>query len=482
MWQVFQNKGKLKLEEEKQQQEDLIKEQLKALKLDHELQYGKITQRGLIAKMKLDEENEKAKEKKAAATAKVNDTQEVKTPSQMIEEKKKLSYLQMARLGYQEVINAIIRPPRAKYKMGALGPSEFSFCGEEFIRKDCTLMTERGYNIECSHWLPVRRKSDQIPVVVYMHGNASCRGEALPQLSLLLSMGLSVFSFDFAGSGNSDGEYVSLGYYEREDLTCVVAHLRASPSVSKIAFWGRSMGAACALMFGGRDTEISCMILDSPFCDLVQLAEEMVEKGREQGMIVPGVMLSAALQMIQFTVQKNANFNIRDISPVRHAKDCKMPALFVAGKHDDFIKKHHSEIICEQYAGESSLLVVPGDHNDPRPKVMLDRAVTFLEECLEIPKNCALPVPPSMNLQVPPWYHGRVQEPWSPQSPKTTNEEDDDSLSSADSEVAVPSKENTGFDNDEMGMTKERQQEIQGSLFKMLGQEGEKEDEIELSG
>jgi hypothetical protein len=29
-------------------------------------------------------------------------------------------------------------------------------------------------------------------------------------------LGVSVFAFDFAGSGMSDGEYVSLGWYERE--------------------------------------------------------------------------------------------------------------------------------------------------------------------------------------------------------------------------------------------------------------------------
>ena len=33
------------------------------------------------------------------------------------EEPKKLGYIQMARLGYQELVNAIIRPPRADYKV-----------------------------------------------------------------------------------------------------------------------------------------------------------------------------------------------------------------------------------------------------------------------------------------------------------------------------------------------------------------------------
>ena len=30
---------------------------------------------------------------------------------------KKMSYIQMAKMGYQELVNAIIRPPRADYKV-----------------------------------------------------------------------------------------------------------------------------------------------------------------------------------------------------------------------------------------------------------------------------------------------------------------------------------------------------------------------------
>lgn len=182
------------------------------------------------------------------------------------EEPKQLSYIQMAKMGYQELVNAIIRPPRAEYKvqyrnetsrgpdeivhvsyislesfsffqMEALGPPAFNFCGKRFTRTDFTLRTKRGYNLECSHWEPVERATDRIPVVIYMHGNSSARVEVIPQLSYLLSLGVAVFAFDFAGSGKSDGEYVSLGYYEREDLSCIVAHLRATNVVSTIALW-----------------------------------------------------------------------------------------------------------------------------------------------------------------------------------------------------------------------------------------------------
>lgn len=47
-------------------------------------------------------------------------------------------------------------------------------------------------------------------------------------------MNIGVVCFDFAGSGLSEGEYVSLGYYEKEDLVAVVDHLRSSNSTTRI--------------------------------------------------------------------------------------------------------------------------------------------------------------------------------------------------------------------------------------------------------
>ena len=39
--------------------------------------------------------------------------------------------------GYQELVKAIIRPPRAEYRADRdLGPREFDFCGRRFRRRD----------------------------------------------------------------------------------------------------------------------------------------------------------------------------------------------------------------------------------------------------------------------------------------------------------------------------------------------------------
>ena len=44
-------------------------------------------------------------------------------------------------------------------------------------------------------------------------------------VNLLLPQNITVFAFDFAGSGLSEGEYISLGWYEREDVQTVTEHL-----------------------------------------------------------------------------------------------------------------------------------------------------------------------------------------------------------------------------------------------------------------
>lgn len=41
----------------------------------------------------------------------------------------------------------------------------------------------------------------------------------------------------------SEGEYISLGWHEIDDVEIVVKYLRNTGKISNIGLWGRSMGA-----------------------------------------------------------------------------------------------------------------------------------------------------------------------------------------------------------------------------------------------
>lgn len=250
------------------------------------------------------------------------------------------------------------------------------------------MTNERGQTLRCSHWEPLEYPSKedggQLPCIVYLHGNSSARLEALPQLSLCLSLGVTLAALDFAGSGLSKGEYVSLGFFEKDDLKALIAALRATGRISAVALWGRSMGAVTAIMHAERDPGIAAMVLDSPFSDLGVLADEMVDKGREHGVHVPRFVTRLALRAIRASVQQRAGFSITALAAIQHAPGCFMPALFVAGRDDDFINPSHSRALQEVYGGDSNVLVVEGDHNSMRPRFLYDSVSIFLQQTLPV--------------------------------------------------------------------------------------------------
>lgn len=60
-------------------------------------------------------------------------------------------------------------------------------------------------------WFKIADAKEKYPVIIYLHGNSSSRIEGLSLIEYLLPLGYSLFCFDFAGCGMSEGQYVSLG-------------------------------------------------------------------------------------------------------------------------------------------------------------------------------------------------------------------------------------------------------------------------------
>lgn len=129
---------------------------------------------------------------------------------------------------YEIVWKSIIRPPRDEYDDHELGHDKFTINNTNYKRTDFTLTNKRRLTLKCSFWEPFdeERPYVRMPVVLYLPGNSSSRVEAVPLLPYLLPMNITVLAFDFSGSGRSEGEYISLGYYEKEDVDTVLKYLK----------------------------------------------------------------------------------------------------------------------------------------------------------------------------------------------------------------------------------------------------------------
>lgn len=164
--------------------------------------------------------------------------------------------------GYEQLWKAIIRPPRAEYTVQDLGTSPFP--RPQGFQKALHQNRTQGYlNPQQTGLRPPMQPLRALQPS--LQGSSLCnlppRQRQLQNLGVpfrlfsqrivhyLLSRDITVFTFDFAGCGLSEGPYISLGYYERDDVDFVFKYLRQLGTVSSIGIWGRSMGAVTALMY-----------------------------------------------------------------------------------------------------------------------------------------------------------------------------------------------------------------------------------------
>lgn len=291
----------------------------------------------------------------------------------------------MEKYGKTDAWKAIIRPPRDDYSIEELGPVNFMIGKKSFQRVDFDLENERKQTLKCSLFEPVEsdRPAKELPCVIYLHGNSSSRVEAVPYIKTFLPSYITMFCFDFSGSGKSDGEYISLGWWEREDLKVVVDYLRNSGKTSTIGLWGRSMGAATALLHADRDPSIAGLVLDSPFSSLTKLAEELYKKYASG---VPGFLYSMAQWYVKKKIKGAAKFSIDDLTPINHVKNTFIPALFVVAKEDSLINPKHGQDLYDAYSGDKNLIWVDGDHNTPRPYHAITSIYIFFFNTLQVDK------------------------------------------------------------------------------------------------
>jgi cephalosporin-C deacetylase-like acetyl esterase len=128
---------------------------------------------------------------------------------------------------YDDLWKALIRPPKEEYSEYHLGAKDLTIDGVEISRTDLILKNKRNLKLECSVWEPKNKICERLPCVVYLHGNSGSRVEAAQLVKYLVPYNIILFGFDFSGCGKSEGEYISLGYYEKEDVEVVVKYLRS---------------------------------------------------------------------------------------------------------------------------------------------------------------------------------------------------------------------------------------------------------------
>jgi pimeloyl-ACP methyl ester carboxylesterase len=195
------------------------------------------------------------------------------------------------------------------------------------------------------------------PSVILLHGYTSNRTDMLGKARMLHDAGYATLMYDARGCGESDGEKISMGYFETADLKAAVAYLRGR-EIGEIGAIGVSQGGATIAMAGNHLAGIRCAILESTYDDM----DHAIDRRFRHYLGIPGWL--GASMLVPFA-EGRLGCCVHGISPVARIARLGCPVMIISGEEDTRVPVEDTRRLFEAAAEPKSLWLIPhADHED----------------------------------------------------------------------------------------------------------------------
>ncbi len=180
---------------------------------------------------------------------------------------------------------------------------------------------------------------------------------------------LSVFRFDFAGSGDSDGDLVDLTLdRELEDLEAAIDLVRTIDGIdpNAIGLVGHCLGAVTVIRESAKNSEIYKTVAWAPFTDLsgtvMRLIGEdsfsILEDGDESEFLYHGELMTCGPEILKQSFELNM---------LKEVEQAKQPLLIIHGTEDATVPLQEVKQLVEQAQMTSKnppkLQIIEGAHH-----------------------------------------------------------------------------------------------------------------------
>jgi fermentation-respiration switch protein FrsA (DUF1100 family) len=246
--------------------------------------------------------------------------------------------------------------------------------------EDVTFINAKDGVVLKGWWIPSSRV-DFISqkAVIFSHSYGDNR-QRMPIQTLKLARRLSsegyhVFMYDFRNSGESGGDYTTIGARERSDLQSAIQYVHQEKGMRDIALIGWSMGAAVSIIVGSESPYVKAVIADSPFADLQEYSYETISYWT-------GVPKQAGKMIVKFAEIIFVDLNLSEIKPYVAAQNYyDKGLLLIHSEKDGAISYKQSQLIYDNALNAEFWLTHKGGHirnYKHQKKVYEDRVVDFL--------------------------------------------------------------------------------------------------------
>lgn len=240
---------------------------------------------------------------------------------------------------------------------------------KEFLQENSfekvTIKSNDGLNLA---GFIIKQKEYTPKWIIIVHGYRKDHIDMADYTRNFYNRGFNTLTIDLRACGESEGEYLSYGYFEKNDIASWCDYIISIDNKSEIVVFGRSMGAATVMQYAGIDDkkQVKCFIEDCGFTNAWDITKKEM-KTRFNLPAFPLLHLSNLLGKIR------AGFFLDEADSVDALKKCDKPMLFIHGTSDNYvpfgmmkilydaIKTDKKEMLIAEGAGHIESVYLLGD-------------------------------------------------------------------------------------------------------------------------
>ncbi|XXM71308.1 alpha/beta hydrolase [Lysinibacillus sphaericus] len=193
--------------------------------------------------------------------------------------------------------------------------------------------------------------------VILAHGYKGSN-EQLPEVTrYYYDKGYDILKPDARGHGKSEGEYIGMGWDDRNDMRKWIDYLIEEKNEKTIFLHGFSMGASTVLMTSGEDLpdQVKGIIADSGY---TSVEEEMAHQLKHLYKL-PSFPL---IDITSKVTERKAGYSFDEASALDQVKKKKddLPLFIIHGDKDELVPSEMAQRLYENASGMKELWIIPG--------------------------------------------------------------------------------------------------------------------------
>ncbi|MFR7592169.1 MAG: alpha/beta hydrolase [Longibaculum sp.] len=221
-------------------------------------------------------------------------------------------------------------------------------------------------------------KKDQHLWAIMIHGYKSSSDNMMSYGMVYEKRGYNVLLPDNRAHGASEGEYIGMGWLDKDDIASWVDWIVKQDSQAQIILHGVSMGSATTMMASGDNLEhVIGYIEDCGYTSVWDIFASELDKRFS-------LPTFPVLDVSNWVAQMKAGYDFKEASSVEQLKKTKNPILFIHGGKDDFVPTEMVKEVYEAATCEKDMFIVePAGHaesKDYNPEVYWNKVFTFIHE------------------------------------------------------------------------------------------------------